>query len=162
MARSEVRNKKRSDSSEYMQGYSDGMKQAFEESELDAYYAGVGYGKKNAGDKHIGFNNDEERRQFEKGMSNKDKHFKSFRTEPISFWERVFGFGSSEKTFHSSDNTRRTRERLKKYSEKRDRKYDREKKKRTKKKKTVRKKGKFNGSKKTKKYKFPKKHRKKT
>ena len=46
-----------SDTSEYYKGYQDGMRQAFEESELDAYYAGVGYGKMAAGDKHIGFNN---------------------------------------------------------------------------------------------------------
>lgn len=126
MARREVRNKLRSDSPEYMQGYSDGMKQAFEESELDAYYAGVGYGKKNAGDKHIGFNNDEERRQFEKGISNKDKHFRAYQAEPISFWERIFGWGSSERAVHSSDNTRSVRRRLKKSSKKRDRKNKRE------------------------------------
>ena len=51
----------REDTSDYQKGYADGMKAAYDDSELDAYYAGVGYGKKASGDKHIGFNNDEER-----------------------------------------------------------------------------------------------------
>ena len=80
-----------SDSSDYHKGYSDGMKAAFEESELDAYYAGVGYGKSQSKDKHIGFNNAEERRQFEKGMQKKDDHFNAYRVQKRSFWERLFG-----------------------------------------------------------------------
>ena len=71
----------RSDADDYRRGYADGMKAAFEETELDAYYAGVGYGKKNAKDSHIGFNNAEERRQFEKGIKNKDNHFNSYRVK---------------------------------------------------------------------------------
>ena len=81
----------RSDSTEYQMGYADGMKASFESSELDAYYAGVGYGKKASGDKHIGFNSDEERQQFEAGMKNKSKHFRSYRAEPPTFLERLFG-----------------------------------------------------------------------
>ncbi|MBQ2877132.1 MAG: hypothetical protein IJE25_08990 [Clostridia bacterium] len=34
------------DGSEYSKGYMDGLKASFEEAELDAYYAGVGFGKK--------------------------------------------------------------------------------------------------------------------
>lgn len=83
----------RSDDAGYQKGYSDGMKAAFEESELDAYYAGVGYGKKASGDKHIGFNSDKEREQFEAGMKNKSKHFRSYRAEKPSFFERIF-FGA--------------------------------------------------------------------
>ncbi|MBQ8583285.1 MAG: hypothetical protein IJ488_01570 [Clostridia bacterium] len=86
-----ARHEMQSDSSDYRKGYSDGMKAAFEESELDAYYAGVGYGKKASGDKHIGFNNDEERQQFEAGMRNKGKHFRAYRAEPPTFLERLFG-----------------------------------------------------------------------
>ena len=81
----------RSDSAEYQKGYADGMKASFESSELDAYFAGVGYAKKASGDKHIGFNSDYERQQFEDGMKNKHKHFRSYRTEKASFWERLFG-----------------------------------------------------------------------
>ena len=80
----------RDNTPDYQMGYADGMKAAFEESELDAYYAGVGYGKKAAGDKHIGFNNDEERQQFEAGIQNRGKHFRSYRAEP-TFFERLFG-----------------------------------------------------------------------
>ena len=79
----------RSNTPEYTKGYADGMKAAFEESELDAYYAGVGYGKKNAKDKHIGFTNDEERRQFEAGIQNNHKHFRAYRAEPKGFFERL-------------------------------------------------------------------------
>ena len=86
----------RSDSSDYHKGYLDGRKSAFDESELDAYYAGVGYGKKAKGTKHLGFTSDEERRQFEAGVSNSGKHFRSYRAEPPSFLERLF-FGRSLK-----------------------------------------------------------------
>ena len=75
---------------DYQKGYRDGMQDAFDKSELDAYYARVGYGKMKAKDKHIGFNSDEERREFEKGIANKDKHFKSYRARK-SFAERLFG-----------------------------------------------------------------------
>ena len=75
---------------DYQKGYRDGMQDAFDKSELDAYYAGVGYGKMKAKDKYIGFNSDEERREFEKGIANKDQHFKSYRARR-SFWERLFG-----------------------------------------------------------------------
>ena len=81
----------RSDTSEYHQGYLDGRRAAFDDAELDAYYAGVGYGKKNASTKHMGFTNDEERRQFEMGISNSHKHFRAYRAEPLSFWERLLG-----------------------------------------------------------------------
>lgn len=97
MSKRRTRHNLRSDSSDYHKGYSDGMKSAFEESELDAYYAGVGYGKFQAGDKHIGFNNAEERRQFEKGIQKKDNHFNSYRLRKLSFWERIFGVKTSRR-----------------------------------------------------------------
>lgn len=75
---------------EYRKGYLDGMNAAFDNSELDAYYAGVGYAKKAHGDKRIGFNSDKERENFEAGMRNKDKHFKVYRSEPPTFLERLF------------------------------------------------------------------------
>ena len=76
---------------DYKQGYLDGMKDACEHSELSAYYAGVGYGKKLAGDDNIGFNSHEELEQFQHGIKSKDKYFNSFRSEPLSWWERLFG-----------------------------------------------------------------------
>jgi len=81
----------REEDSSYHKGFLDGMKSSFEERELDAYYAGVGYGKKLAGEKHLGFNSDEERQQFEAGIRNKGKHFRAYRAEPPTFWERLFG-----------------------------------------------------------------------
>ena len=81
----------RSNSSEYSMGYADGMNASYENSALDAYYAGVGYGKKASGDTHIGFNSDEERQQFEAGMQNKGKHFRAYRAEKPSLFERIFG-----------------------------------------------------------------------
>ena len=35
----------RSDSSEYSKGYADGMNDSYTNSAVEAYYAGVGYGK---------------------------------------------------------------------------------------------------------------------
>ena len=82
---------KMSGDSDYNKGYQDGMQAAFEGSSLDAYYAGVGYGKKVAKDRNVGFNSDEEREQFERGIKNKDKHFKGYRAEKPSFLERLIG-----------------------------------------------------------------------
>ena len=90
------------------------MQDTFEKSELDAYYAGVGYGKMKAKDKHLGFNSNEERQVFEHGIENKDKHFKSIRAYR-SFWERLFGIGRKErrkdhlKIKNSSQNVKRKR-----------------------------------------------------
>lgn len=106
-----VRHILESDSTDYHKGYADGMKAAFEESELDAYYAGVGYGKKSAGDKHIGFSSDEERRQFEAGMKNKSKHFRSYRSEPPTFFERLFGIHRKDRPTgdYKKQRTRKTK-----------------------------------------------------
>ena len=86
---------KNTGSDDYNRGYADGLQASINEGELDAYYAGVGFGKKASGDRHIGFNSDYEREQFNKGMRDKDKHFKSFRTEVPSFWERLLGIGET-------------------------------------------------------------------
>ena len=75
--------------SEYQKGYLDGQHDTFEASELDAYYAGVGFGKRLNGDKHLGFTSAKERDQFEKGIRDKDEYFNSYRTRPLSFWERL-------------------------------------------------------------------------
>ena len=82
--------------SDYLKGYYDGMKDTYDSSEFDAYYAGVGFGKMQAKDKHLGFNSNEERQAFERGIENKDKHFKSIRAYR-SFWERFLGIGRKER-----------------------------------------------------------------
>lgn len=113
-----VRHILESDSTDYHKGYADGMKAAFEESELDAYYAGVGYGKKSAGDKHIGFNSAEERYQFEKGIKNRGKHFNSVRVEPKSLLEKIIDtFGRSARKKRKVD--RKTKKNDKKRFKKR-------------------------------------------
>ena len=98
---------------EYEKGYSDGMKAAFEDSELDAYYTGVGYGKRQSKDKHIGFNSSEERRQFEKGVRNKDAHFKSYEVKEPSFFEKLFG-KSSESHLISQSGAKKRRKKTNK------------------------------------------------
>ena len=107
-----------SDDSNYRKGYTDGMRDAFNEAELDAYYMGVGYGKKASGDKHIGFNNDKEREQFEAGIENKSKHFRAYRSEPLSFFERLFGRGraktESSTGTYKKQRSYRTQKRLRK------------------------------------------------
>ena len=92
---------------DYQKGYLAGMQDAFDKSELDAYYAGVGYGKMQSKDKHIGFNSAQEREQFEKGLANKDKHFKSYKLRK-GFFEKFFG--SREKTHIVK--TKRTKKRF--------------------------------------------------
>ena len=93
--------------SDYLKGYYDGMRDTYDNSEFDAYYAGVGFGKMKAKDKHLGFNSNEERQAFERGIKNKDKHFKSIRAYR-SFWERFFGIGRRESR---SDNIKITNRR---------------------------------------------------
>ena len=85
------RNFEKSNDAEYRKGYYDGQHDAFAASELDAYYAGVGFGKREHGDAHIGFNNSKERRQFEEGIRNRNKHFNGYRVKPLTFWEKIFG-----------------------------------------------------------------------
>ena len=97
-----TRYKEFDNSSDYTKGYLAGQKAAFEESELDAYYAGVGYGKKTAKTKHIGFSSPEERRNFESGMRNHNKHFHSYRGE-LTFFEKIFGRKKTEKRIDYAD-----------------------------------------------------------
>ena len=102
------------DGSEYSKGYMDGLKASFEEAELDAYYAGVGFGKKAAGDEHIGFTSDSERRQFELGIAKKDEHFHSYRSEPLGFFERLFGKKTSRKDTISAKNVKKLKKKARK------------------------------------------------
>ena len=73
---------------EYQQGYIDGLQAAFDESELDAFYTGVGFGKSQNGDKHIGFNSPSERASFERGMRDSKKHFNAERIKKETSFER--------------------------------------------------------------------------
>ena len=91
---------------DYREGYLDGVSDTCDHAELSAYYTGVGYGKKLAGDKNIGFNSRKELEQFEHGIRKKDNHFNSYRAEPLTFWERVAAFFSGEK--RTSKNTVKT------------------------------------------------------
>ena len=116
-----VRHKFSSDSNEYHKGYADGMKAAFEESELDAYYAGVGYGKKAAGTKHLGFTSDREREQFEAGIKRSDSHFKAYRSEPPTFWERLFCRSSKKERATGSYKKSRVKRTSKRLTKKRNR-----------------------------------------
>lgn len=77
--------------SDYLKGYYDGMRDTFDNSEFDAYYAGVGYAKRNKGVKSIGFSSSQERESFERGMNSEAKHFTASRYEPLTFIERLLG-----------------------------------------------------------------------
>ena len=107
------RNFEKSNDAEYRKGYYDGQHDAFAASELDAYYAGVGFGKREHGDKHMGFNNANERRQFEAGIRNKDNHFNAYRVKPLSFWERIFGRKDSALKIHYTNRKTANRQRKK-------------------------------------------------
>ena len=93
MQRNKYKFNRSDENNDYQKGYRDGMQDSFDESELDAYYAGVGYGKMEAKDKFIGFNSDRERRAFDRGVINKDQHFNAHQVQPMSFLQRLFGFG---------------------------------------------------------------------
>lgn len=85
-----VRYKMRENDSEYNKGFTDGLQASFDSSELDAYYAGVGYGKAIAKNKRLGFNSEEERLEFEKGMRNRNNHFHAYRARKPNIFERIF------------------------------------------------------------------------
>ena len=78
-------------SNEYKRGYLDGMNDKITESGAHAYYAGVGYGKKEAGEKHLGFADHEHLESFNRGVRDKDKHFISVKKE-MGFFEKLFDF----------------------------------------------------------------------
>ena len=113
MARN-IRYSIRENNSDYNKGFIDGTKASFEQSALDAYYTGVGYGKKSVGDKHIGFNSDDERLQFEAGVRNNKKHFRAYRTEKPSLFERIFCANSLEKEHALGQYKKQRVERVKK------------------------------------------------
>ena len=81
-------NKKNDD---YKQGYLDGMNDKIIETGAHAYFAGVGYGKKEAGEKHLGFADHEHLESFNRGVRDKDKHFISVKKE-MGFFEKLFDF----------------------------------------------------------------------
>ena len=78
-------------SDDYERGYHAGYNAKIEKIDENAYFVGVGYGKKNARDAYIGFNSADEREQFEKGVRENHKHFNAKRVEPLTWWERLFG-----------------------------------------------------------------------
>lgn len=92
---------------DYEAGYQDGVVAAYERNELAAYYAGVGYGKNAAGDKHIGFNSSSERDSFEKGISNRNKHFGAYKVrKKLNIFQRLF---TSKKDKKINTHTKRAR-----------------------------------------------------
>ena len=104
-------------SDDYERGYNAGLNANIERTDLDAYYTGVGYGKKVAQDKYLGFNSSGEREQFEKGIREKDKHFNAHRAEPLSWWERLFGVKRNRRDDIKVENPRgEARERAKRVS----------------------------------------------
>ena len=118
MSRKTRFNNIRENDSEYNKGYLDGMQASFDSSELDAYYAGVGYGKAIAKNKHLGFNSEEERLEFEKGMRNKNNHFHVYRAKKPGFFERIFFPGALEKEKRKTRIKERRDQRAKKRNEK--------------------------------------------
>lgn len=82
---------------DYQEGHQDGRSDSVREKHEAAYFTGVGYGKKQAGDTHIGFSSAGERASFEHGVKNKDKHYQGVKKE-LNFWERLFdSFGRAER-----------------------------------------------------------------
>ena len=56
-------------SSDYQKGYIDGITDSMTDTNVHAFFAGVGYGKSEANVTHLGFNSAEERESFERGMA---------------------------------------------------------------------------------------------
>ena len=92
----------------YAEGYQDGVRASLEDTGIHAYFAGVGYGKKSAADRHIGFESHKHLEEFEKGVRQKDKHFIAVKKE-MGFFERLFDFKSRRRRrkLKSSERNRR-------------------------------------------------------
>lgn len=119
MSRKKTFNNTQGGLSEYQKGYLDGQHDTFEASELDAYFAGVGFGKREHGDKHLGFSSAKERYQFEKGIKEKDDHFNAYRAGRLSLWERLFGKTESKKlNYTGRRSARRTTKKVNKQHKK--------------------------------------------
>ena len=73
-------------SSDYQKGYIDGITDSMTDTNVHAFFAGVGYGKSEANVTHLGFNSAEERESFERGMAKKDDHFNAYRSERRLTW----------------------------------------------------------------------------
>lgn len=78
-------------SGDYQKGYIDGVSDTLSDTNVHAFFTGVGYGKGQANVTHLGFNSAEERESFERGISKKDEHFNAYKGNRISLIERIFG-----------------------------------------------------------------------
>ena len=68
-----------------------GSKKKYSRSGYAAFYTGVGYGKASHGEKHLGFNSDDDRKSFERGTERHKKYFMthSKETKPKGFFARI-------------------------------------------------------------------------
>lgn len=75
---------------DYDVGYRDGIEEHRDSKSMAAYYAGVGYGKHKAGERHLGFTSEKERYSFDNGVRSKDKHFRAHSYKKPGFFEWLF------------------------------------------------------------------------
>lgn len=108
MALKNRRNMSKSESAkDYSKGYLDGVRDAIDDSELHAYYVGVGYGKHREGDTHLGFNTSGERESFHAGVKNRANHFNSYCYKKPGFFARLFNRFSESSRIKKQNNKRR-------------------------------------------------------
>ena len=107
---------------DYSVGYRDGIEEQRDSKSMAAYYTGVGYGKREAGEKHLGFTSQAERESFDNGVRSKDKHFRAHRYKKPSLFERLArafkirdGRRRAKDSKRRADRTARRHERQKNY-----------------------------------------------
>ena len=83
--------------SEEKAAFYEGVEHGRNDPEVHAYYAGVGYGKKSGGSRHVGFKSQSERAAFDRGFDARDRHFIAVEKEEPSWIEKLFGLSKKKK-----------------------------------------------------------------
>ena len=71
---------------DYIRGYAAGAK----DPKVRAYYLGVGYGKRDAGQENVGFSHKDEHAAFERGIENHHNHYIVIRKKKKSLLDHIF------------------------------------------------------------------------
>ena len=83
--------------SEEKAAFYEGVEHGRNDPDVHAYYAGVGYGKKSGGSRHVGFKSQSERAAFDRGFDARDRHFIAVEKEEPSWIEKLFGLSKKKK-----------------------------------------------------------------
>ena len=79
---------------DYNRGYAAGAR----DPKVRAYYLGVGYGKRDAGQENVGFSHKDEHAAFERGIENHHYHYVVIRKKKKGLLDHIFALFGKKKS----------------------------------------------------------------